>query len=276
MRNPYEDEREKERLRKAAMVSLGVTGAGAAMQSIPHVLREARDNSAVAKSRAYQDFLAKLEPGDLVFNREFGAKDKKGGLGHVYDLLSATKGDTFVHPTVYRGKGMVSEAGGGDVAAKSHARMSAAHYPLESRAYRLTDMSPEERKAAFTYLDKMVGTPYKSMPDVAEHGIKHLLGMTEKTTGNPCSGKNGIVCSELVAEAFPKRFADKLMSPLEMRHAKGSELIARYGKSVGVPLRERLLAKAVYPVMKNAKWGLLAGAGALAASAIGDHFDEQT
>lgn len=253
-----EDQEIKERRRKALLLGLGTTGGLAAAHTGYHGVRDLLDNAKVPKSNSWKDFLGKLDPADLVYYRQYGAKDKKA-LGHVYDLISGVKGDEYLHPSVYRGKGMISEAGGYDIPAKAKVRMSGSDYPIEAKAYRFSDLSPAEQKKAFSFLDKTEGARYKSSGEVAKHGLGHLAGM-KIPTGKCKPGKDGIVCSELVTEAFPKRFKDRLMSPINMRHADKSELVARYGKSVSIPMRERLLARVGYPLMKNAKWGLLAGA----------------
>ena len=273
-RERQEAEERKSRLEQAAGLGAATTGGLALNHSIRHTLQDIGEERAVPKTNSWREYLKKLQPGDVIFSREFGKDDR--GKAHIYDALAAAKGDNFVHPTVYRGGGMISEAGGADVPAKARARMSASHYPLEQRAYRFKNIADPEKARAFQFLDEMAGTPYKSATDTALHGLGHLAGVQVPTTGKACRvGKDGVVCSELVAEAFPKRFKDRLMSPIDMRHHPDMEMVARYGHSVDVPLGERVLARGVYPVLRNLKWGLGAGALGYAGLSLADYFKQR-
>jgi hypothetical protein len=127
---------------------------------------------------------------------------------------------------------------------------------------------------AVRFAEKMRGEEYKDVSDMITHGTDHLFGSGgPKTSGLKCKiGKKGIVCSELVAEAYPRIFKDRFMSPLDMRHSKDMELVARYGTKVPTTVRELALMHGVYPALKNAKWGALAGAAGLAGMSLSDYF----
>lgn len=277
MRNHYRDDDDtKERLRQAALLSMGVTGTLAAGQSVPRILKDVAENRAVKKSTSWRAFVEKLEPGDVMFSRlprKYSPKVKYGNQKELpitqQDLMNAVKGDPYYHAGVYGGHGNTYEASGFGEKLKS-GKLKKKGAPQDFRVYRA---SKAEAAQGVKNMKKGLGASYPESLDIAKHGLQHLAGVTKKTTGT-CGGKSGITCTESVAEAFPKIFKDRLASPAAMRSAEGLELVARHGASAP-KMRELLLSRLVHPILKNAKWGLLAGGLGLGAMALKGHDNEQ-
>ena len=186
------------------------------------------------------------------------------------------KGDLFYHPAIYEGGGRVLEsAGSKDGVARKNLWSK---FPKDYRAYR-----PPAKDAAqgVRNMRKGVkaGIEYKNeSKELLRHAAKHWAGIPEKTGGNLCrAGKNGLVCTEAVTEAMPGIFKNRLASPLDMRGAKGLELVARHSPIAPPTPKELLMSRGVYPLIRNAKWGLLAGLGVGAYSMMnrGNDYDER-
>jgi len=267
---------DKDRWRQAALTALGVTGGFAGYDALSHTIRDKMQEAGVPKTRSFQDFQSKLQPGDVVFHRRPSKYSGAASIGaqefpiKESDVMIGAKGDPFYHPSVYRGKGRITEAAGAMEGVKNSRLWS--KYPEEMKVYRPKD--PSQTPKALRFLDSMVGEEYKSHADTIKHGATHLFTPSgPKTSGLKCKiGKGGIVCSELVAESYPKIFKDRFMSPVDMRHSKDMELVARYGNVKGITAREALLSKVLYPTLKNLKWGALAGGLGLAGMGLADHF----
>ena len=264
----------KERLRRAALASAGITGAMGATEGTLRYLRAAEAEKAQRATKWYSEFLAKLQPGDVLFHRKgtkwTGNADLAGRDIPIKEgqVMLAAKGDPFYHASVYRGKGNVTEAADWKQGVKN-TRLSAASAPEELIAMRAPQS--EVAKAIDTVESiRKAGTPYRSETGAIQHGLKHLAGLSEEA-GKACRlTDRGIVCTELVAEAFPKIFKDRLASPGDMRFNPDLDFVARYNPAHNkVTLGENLLAHGAYPMLKNAKWGLLGGLGVLGAGALG-------
>lgn len=276
MHDPYQDEPTRDRLRHAALAALGVTGVTAGAQAIPQILRDRAENDSVRKTRGWDKLLKQLTPGDVIFSRRGRKNVGKAEVGPFefpfteQDVMNVGKGDPFYHAAVYEGGGNVLESADWEKGIKRSRLWK--DTPEELRVYRAPE---KDASRALKFMSEAQGTPYKSEMGVIKHGAKHLAGLSEKTTGNACkAGKNGLVCTEAVAEAFPGIFKNKLAGPAEMRAAEQLKLVARYG-GLEPGMREILLSRLVHPVIKNAKWGALAGAGVMAANALmGDSNDE--
>ncbi len=197
MRDPYQDEKTKDRLRNAAMAALGVTAVGAGAQAIPTILRDRAENAAVKKTRGWENLLAKLEPGDAIFSRRRRKDIGKAELGPFefpfteQDVMNIGKGDPYYHAALYEGKGNVLKSADWEKGIKRGRLWK--DTPEELRVYRASKPHAEK---ALDFMTKAQGTPYKSEMGVVQHGLKHMAGITEKTTGKVCAGKNGLVCTE--------------------------------------------------------------------------------
>lgn len=271
-RNEQEDL--KERLRRSALAAAGITGAMGATEGGLRYLRSADAEKAQRATKRYSDFLAQMQPGDVVFHRkgakwtgnaELLGKDLPIKEGHV---MLAGKGDPFYHASIYRGKGNITEAADWKQGVKN-TRLSASNFPEELIAMRARENQVKQAIDRVEDIRKS-GTPYRSDAGSIEHGLKHLAGLSEET-GKTCNfTKRGIVCTELAAEAYPKVFKDRLASPGDMRFSDDLKFVARYNPTKEkITLGENLLAHGVYPMLKNAKWGLLGGLGVLGAGALG-------
>lgn len=269
----------QDRMRQAALLGLGMTGGLGAYDSLAHTIRDRIQRGAVPATRSFSDFQGKLQPGDVVFHRRPSKHSGAASIGSrelpfkESDVMIGAKGDPFYHPSVYRGGGNITEAAGAYEGVKN-TRLNP-KYPEELMAYRLKDPKRGEISKAQRFLDRMIGSDYKSHADTIKHGATHLFTPKgPRTSGLKCKiGKKGIVCSELVAEAYPRVFKDRFMSPIDMRHSKDMELVARYGTQVRpITAREAILSKGVYPLLKNLKWGALAGGVGLAGMSLADQF----
>jgi len=283
MKNPYAEDDVRERLRNAVLTGLGTTTALAAGQSSIGMYRDAQENK-MKYTRGLDDFMGKLKPGDVLFHRRPTKWSGKSDLGPFElpiketDVMIGAKGDQFYHASIYGDKGRGKRRGLGTIYEAADWEKGVTKSPItgdfaeEIKAYRPKGQTPETRRAAIDYLKKRIGTQYKEAPGVIAHGLTHHAGIrapSKQICGLGPGGKT--VCTELVAEAYPKIFKDRFMSPMNMRHSKDMELIARYGANVGKnPLKDAILSRALYPLLRNAKWGLLAGAGAYGLQSIGD------
>jgi hypothetical protein len=167
--------------------------------------------------------------------------------------MMAAKGDPFYHSSIYMGKGKLADAYDFEKGISNDTPLFG-DVAEGVRAYR----PKSGQKEALDYARKMKGTAYGSDEEILRHGFEHLLGNGKKS--GVC-GPDGQVCTQFVANAYPELFPDQYASPATMRHAKDLELIARY-EPIQVAKREKILSRLVYPLLKNAKYGL--GAGALA------------
>jgi hypothetical protein len=237
------------------------------------------ENAAVPKTKGWADFQKKLQPGDVVFHRRghkyTGEAELNGREFPIResDVMLAAKGDPYYHPSVYRGKGLVTDAAGWDMGVKNTRLYN--QVPEDLRVYRPKATDAQRQKAG-KFLNDMTGANYKSEAEVMKHGLGHLAGQSVPTTGDVSKlTPKGVVCSELVAEAYPHLFKDRLMSPIDMRHHPDMDLVARYGHSLQVGAREKIAAHVVHPLLKHAKWGLAAGVGSLALSKLADYRKEE-
>ena len=265
---------EQERRKKSAMIGGGVLASMAATEGIGNELFEKAESSKMKRSRSWDDFLKKLEPGDTLFHRTPGKYTDPlfGGEGRIKinDLLLATKGDPFFHSSMYKGRGKIIEAIGQGKSMKAQDLKGDRYVPQEIKAYRPSKGNPEK---ALAYAKKSVGSDYKTLGQSAEHAFGHLFKPGGGPSATPCKGNK--ICTEMVAEAYPETFRKRFMSPVDMRKAEGMELVGHYGKTLPIAMREKILARGVYPLLKNLKYGVGAGAMAYGGSKLMDYLKDE-
>jgi hypothetical protein len=269
MNQMTQEELDRQRmLANAAALGVGTTGTLAGWDAYKGIMQE-RAEAKKPRTRDWQKFLATMQPGDIIFHRrpsKYSSQAELRGFKMPYkesDLLTAAKGDPYYHTSVYRGKGISTEAANADDGVKN-TRLHPDD-PDELMVYR----PKQGQRRAARFLDAAKGVPYKSDMETFKHGIAHLAGMQQPTGNSVCKlTKQGSVCTELTAEAYPKIFKDKLMSPKDMRRSDQLNFVGKYGSIPKMAMREKILSNAVYPVLKNAKWGALAGALGLGALAL--------
>jgi len=131
---------DKDRWRQAALTALGVTGGFAGYDALSHTIRDKMQEAGVPKTRSFQDFQSKLQPGDVVFHRRPSKYSGAASIGaqefpiKESDVMIGAKGDPFYHPSVYRGKGRITEAAGAMEGVKNSRLWS--KYPEEMKVYR--------------------------------------------------------------------------------------------------------------------------------------------
>lgn len=263
----------------AAEVGAAATLIPAAAFSIKHELADKAENEAVRRTRGFQDFQDKLQKGDLLFHHR-PAKvsapiDPLGGIpipGREADWMMAAKGDHYYHSSIYEGKGKISEAADYAKGVQSDSPLSY-EFGENVRAYRpkKSELIPN----ALAYTKSAHGTPYVELEDLAKGALEHLFkpGGGGNTTGTvPCQGS---FCTQHVANAYPELFDKLNVSPADMRHSKDLELIARYEPKAGRSLRELAMSRGAYPILKNLKYGVGAGAATYGAMKLNDYLDKE-
>jgi hypothetical protein len=268
---------------RAIGAGLGVTGGLALGDSVREYARDAVEDKTVKRSRSYADLLKKLEEGDVVFTRYAAKHAPKYALPggqeiplSAKDLVQLTTGSPHYHGQIYEGQGRTSQAQGSNLPyerSKTYNDWSG----QDVKVYRPTKASGAERKAALKFVQDARGTPYTSVADTIKQGLANLAGVSPSSKGGKCRiGPNGgINCTTSITSAYPEQFKKLFMTPEEMRGVDGMELVGRYGRAGKLTPYEHLMTRAIYPALKNAKWGLLAGAGAYGASKLlGDDHDD--
>lgn len=263
--------KEEEKRKKAIGIGGGVTLGMAGYEGALNEFRDQAENASVPRSRSINDLRKKIKPGDVVFHRTPNSESFRNSLGITNnDILSTIKGDPFGHASIYTGHGRIIESGGGDkhtvgssdLMRRANLRKpNFRHMQEDLKIYR-PKVSPEKVKDAIAYAVNSKGREYASDTDLLKHAANHLLNPTGGPNVACKTGKKGITCTELVAEAYPDILKKRYASPADMRASKDLELVARYGNRIPMSLREKILSRAVYPTIKNLKYGV--GAGALA------------
>lgn len=265
--------KEDKKLKHAAIGGGAVLGGLAGYEGLKHYLADKYEKESVKASPKWADFLGQLEPGDIIFHRtpsEYSGNidiNKREIPIKENDLMKMLKGDSFYHSSVYKGNGVVTESSGMREGVKnSRAR---GPIPQELMAYRPKDK--RQIPGALKHLKESVGREYADHDELYKHVLQHLSGIepSSKEARKICGNT---VCTELTAEAYPKIFPKTTMSPADMRHSEDLKLIARYGKTLPISTRERLLTRVAYPLLKNAKYGLAAGAGIYGLKSLADYF----
>lgn len=268
--NRQEQDDLRERLRRAALVGAGVTGAMGATEGALRYLKDRDFMAANRPTRRFDDFVDKMEPGDLVFHRtptRYAALTKPWSFGpdFINEALAmiAGKGDTFYHPSVHLDDGRVMESSGFE---KGISRTDLANPETPEELLVMRARKRALAAKALDYAKKAEGGSYKTYDQTLKHAGRHLAGLKEASGKGACSP--GSVCSEFVADAYPSLFKDRLASPFDMRHHPDLEFVARYAPTSKVTLGENIAAHGVYPLLRNMKFGLLAGGTALGAGAL--------
>lgn len=260
---------------QAAAVGAGTTGALAAGSSIKEYAKDVMENRSVKASRTIEHLKKQMRPGDIVLS---GASLKNQDLINlkgvklpvrIGELVQLLSGSHHYHGAVYGGKNKLYQAygvghkfGPSDLEYMKGDRM---------KVYRPTGASKREVTDAVKYVKQTARrhAPYKNELELVGQGARYLL---DPTGGPGVCRKAGdkIVCNTAVTKAYPKQFKKELMMPNEIRNTKGMKLVARYGRAAEPTLREKVWTRAVSPVLRNAKWGLMAGAAAYGGKKIYD------
>lgn len=260
----------------ALAAGLGTTAGLSGADATREYLRDALEDKAVKHSRSYADLFKKLEAGDIVFTRYPAKHAPKYALPggqeiplSAKDLVQLTTGSPNYHGQIYEGGGKVSQAQGSNM---PYERSNTFHdwSGQDVKAYRPTKASAAERKAALKFVKDARGTPYTSVGETVKQGLSNLLGLSPSSKGGKCriGPDGGINCTSSITSAYPKQFDKLYMTPDEMRGVEGMELVGRYGRAGKLTPYEHVMTRGIYPLLKNAKWGLLAGAGAYGAKKL--------
>lgn len=243
---------------KAVGVGAATTGVLAGHHALRDIMRERRENKSTRPSKTWREFRKELQPGDVLFSRS-NVKNKK--LFTVKDYLQPGVGSPHYHAQVYIGDGKIfHHPGEGHVAQKNIAKVQLGRGE-DVVAYR-PNVSDKEKTRAIKDIPKALSKrPYKSGIATTAMGLKNLLvpGGAGKACHKTPSGK--IVCTTVVSSSYPSLFRENTNIE-EMRRNPKMKMVARLNRGAPPSLRERVLTRGVYPVVKNLKWGL--GAGGLA------------
>lgn len=266
---------------QALAAGLGVTGGLSGGDALREYSRDALEEKSVKRSRSYADLFKKLQPGDVAFTRYPSKLSPNMNIAGVdvpiraKDVVQIGTGSPYYHGELYLGGGKVAQAGGTEVPYNVN---NTFHdwSGQDVKVYRPTKASAAERKAALKFAQDARGTPYTTFPETVKQGIANFLGISPSSKGGKCRiGPGGALnCTTSVTSAYPEQFKKLYMTPDEMRAVEGMELVGRYGRAGKLSPYEHLITRAMYPALKNAKWGLLAGAGVYGASKLKDALEE--
>lgn len=236
-----------------------------------HEILDALANRDVTPTRAYDDFVDKLEKGDVLFHHR-GNKTSAhtiGKMGTEADWMMGAKGDPYYHASIYQGGDKIAEASDFDTGVRKNAPVRA-DVPENIRAYR--PKNQEDILQALKYAKDAHGSEYAGdLGSIIKHGASHLFSPTGGPDASCANAKNPQVCTQFVANAYPEIFEKELASPASMRHAADLDLVARYEPRGARTLRELFLTRGVYPIAKSLKYGAAAGALGYGAKSIYDH-----
>lgn len=246
---------------EAALAAGGLaTGVGAVRTGVQQSKIHAAEK-ALAQSRSFNDFISKLEPGDVIFSRSINKKRKR--RVDLHDIVQSGSGSPHVHTQVYQGRGNTLDIGGPNMkgeASKAYAHLGAGNDLIAYRA----NTSKKSRQRASQRANVLRGAEYVSEPKFVGRGAQALLG----APGRACniSSKGGLICNDVALKAHSDTFKKRHQTIADMKANKNMSPVARLSK-LKPSLRDTITHRGVYPVLKNLKWGV--GAGALAGAAIG-------
>jgi hypothetical protein len=243
---------------RAAEAGAATTVGLSAIEGLRHELADRKEDELGAYKRR-DAFERQLQPGDILFHR----RDRQ-------DLGKFAKGDPYYHTSIYQGDGAVATAGGPDQGIRKNLSLKS-KFKEDIKAYR-PNVSEADRVEAARYALSQHRAPYASPREIIRHGVEHLFS----PSGGPdaaraACGTDGQVCSQFVANTHPDIFKKQYASPADMRHAPEMEYIGRLNHLGDVTKEEKLLSRVAYPLAKNLKWGLGAGALAYAGMSLADH-----
>jgi hypothetical protein len=203
----------------------------------------------VKRTRNWDEFLKKLQPGDIMLERA-SPKGQYAFPGKITteDILLPLKGSPFYHAGIYGGKGNVMEAADMIKGVKSSRILG--KYPKELKVYRAKN--PEFASEAIKYAKSVKGMPYETLPEQLLHVAGHWTGADFLKKW--CGGKNRTTCTGLVTKSFPDLFESEYMSPKDIMKNEGVDLVARYGKLAEGTLGQKVMEKGIYPAMKSMKY----------------------
>lgn len=247
--------------RDVALAAGGAYAGTSAVMGIHDLRRYSDKNRVYAKS--IKGLKKQLRPGDVIltsssFHDGPHARDLK-------TLLRVGKGGEHYHGTVYIGKGRVMEATGMGTRASS-TRIE--DIPSKNiSVYRPKHAVREDIKKAVNFAKKSRGTPYANSKELWRNGVSYLTGIGGGRTGKAVLGPKGsIVCTEMVAEAYPKIFKKKNIGTRDIETSKDMINVVNFKRGgKGIRGMDKVLSSAAHPLLKNIKWGLVGGALAYAA-----------
>jgi len=250
---------------KALGVGAATTGGLAAAQGTRSAIRDHRAYKAAPHVNSINHLKRHAKPGDIFFTR----KEKSPGWGNSKTLteknvIQSAMGSPEYHAALYTKNKQVFHAHAGGAPASHHFfQKGQAFLPGESvHVYRPTAATKAERESALKQPQRLRNRRYKESPQMMGDAAKALV--SKNLTGKACHNVQGrIVCNEVVTSAYPKQFKRRGATIEDMKSTKGMKLVATYGKKPS--MIEHATARGVYPLMRNAKWGLGAGVASYAA-----------
>lgn len=264
-----QEEEERERIRRALITAGGITGLLGAVTGARLYGLDAKEQQ-FKKSNSWQGFKDKIKTGDVLLSRT-----PRWDQGSTL-LLNAIKGDTHYHSAVVTpGKHALQALGPGENAARTKLK-SPEYHSSDYVAYRPKSEVSKNKAIDFARKIPPLKIPYPDEKNLVQHGLMSLAGIPRKASGKACDVRKGGTCTEITANAYPKEMKNALQSTHDIKRNKNFELVARYNPVGKVPLRSKIAAYGIYPVLKNLKYGAMAGAGGYLAALGLDKLNEKT
>lgn len=248
----------------AVAAGAGTTGVLATALSIKNMKQDAARDK-LQRTKSYKQFLAKLQPGDVVFSNADIAKYEPLYKGFGVEvkpphLVNLFHGDPNMHAMVYTGKGNVTESAGYKEKIKN---VHLDKYKDQQLMSYRPDVGKGVKEKALNYVKSVKGQEYPGPAGTLAHGVKSLAGVG----GKACrTDKGKQVCTTLATNAYPEVFDKKHMSTREMKNTKKMKYVASYGKRTPMSTAQKVITYGAHPILKNLKWGL--GAAGLTAAGL--------
>lgn len=236
--------------------SAGVGAAAASPFAVWQAMRGFDLDKKLTQDRVqtWAEMRSRVKPGDLMFS--YMNRD----LAKWNDAIRAFTGDTFYHPSMYAGRGMMHEAGELEAAGKTANQYISTPAEGLEKSYDTVVVRPQvsnaTRLAAIQKSRGMLGTPYDSNPKILGEGMAKLLGVP----GPKGCAAGSINCQSALSDIYPRQIPDRFTTPDQiLRKAvegEGFDVVGRVARRRSLPLVEQLVGRVAHPALK---WGLIAG-----------------
>jgi hypothetical protein len=246
---------------------LATTGALATRHTLRDIVNEAAERKLVPGTKRWDEFISKLEPGDLLFSK---VNKTNADSGYIKNVLQVGTGSPYYHASMYTGKGDIFEAPGGDFKSDYYSGKKEMGRNRDIVAYRPNVSEKSRAKAAIETPKALKGFKYMDDSDTLKMGLNNLF---VPGAGGCVKTDKGVVCTTVPQHAYKGLF-NAATNVEEMQRHPNMEMVARLEKKAPGML-DRFLTRGVYPVLKNLKWGLAAGGAGYLGKKMYDNFTEQ-